>query len=122
MKLFNELTQKNFELYAIRHYKNNKCLDLNEFYEDLARFKYVLRLLRRYKDSGELNIRLILNHLIVIYNIFDISAANRMMFFKIDPDLYIVLKPFLIYLSFLPEDELVNVPVDMKIAKQLQQI
>lgn len=122
MKLFDELTQKNFELYAIRNYTNNKCIDLDEFYEDLARFKYVTRLLNRYKDSGELNIRLLLNHIIVIYNMFGITAANKMLFYKVDKEQYPIIKPILIYLNFLPETELTNVSIDINIVKELQAI
>lgn len=122
MRLFDELTSKNFELYAARHYKNHKCLCIEDFEDDISRFKYVLRLLRKYKDTGEINVRLVLNHIIVIYNVFEISAANRMMFFRIDDDLHIILKTFLIFLNYITDDQQKYTTVDLNIAKQLQEI
>ena len=120
MKLFSELNNENFELYAAKHYRNEACLDVQEFKEDVARFKYVLRLLRRYKESGIVQERLILNHLIVIYNVFDISAATRILFYKIEPDLWPTIKTFLIYLSYMPEDKYSQVTIDLTLAKKLQ--
>ena len=120
MKLFSELNNENFELYAAKHYRNEACLDVQEFKEDVARFKYVLRLLRRYKESGIVQERLILNHLIVIYNVFDISAATRILFYKIEPDLWPLIKTFLIYLSYMPEDKYSQVTIDLTLAKKLQ--
>ena len=121
MKLFNELDNDNFELYAAKHYRNLSCISTEEFYEDVARFKYVLRLLRRYRQSGIVQERLILNHIIVIYNVFEIFAANKMMFFKIDEDLWPSLKSFLIYLNYLPENnQYSGVTVDLNIARKLQ--
>ena len=122
MRLFDELTNKNFELYAARHYRNNQCLDIKDFYEDMNRFSYVLRLLRKYKDTSEINTRLVLNHIITIYNVYEIDAANKMMFFKIDDDLHSVLKTFLIFLNYLPEKQQENTKVDLQIAKELQEI
>ena len=121
MKLFNELDNDNFELYAAKHYRNLSCISTEEFYEDVARFKYVLRLLRRYRQSGIVQERLILNHIIVIYNVFEIFAANKMMFFKIDEDLWPSLKSFLIYLNYLPENnQYSGITVDLNIARKLQ--
>jgi hypothetical protein len=122
VRLFDELTSKNFELYAARHYRNNQCLDIKDFYEDMSRFSYVLRLLRKYKDTNEINTRLVLNHIITIYNLYDISAANKMMFFKIDDDLHSVVKTFLIFLNYLPESQQGNTKLDLQIAKELQEI
>ena len=121
MKLFNELDNDNFELYAAKHYRNLSCISTEEFYEDVARFKYVLRVLRRYRQSGIVQERLILNHIIVIYNVFEIFAANKMMFFKIDEDLWPSLKSFLIYLNYLPENnQYSGITVDLNIARKLQ--
>lgn len=121
MKLFSELNNDNFELYAAKHYRNLSCISTEEFYEDVARFKYVLRLLRRYRQSGIIQERLILNHIIVIYNVFEIFAANKMMFFRMDEDLWPSLKSFLIYLNYLPENNKYHgVTVDLHIAKKLQ--
>lgn len=122
MKLFDELTEENFELFAAKHYNNPQCVDIEEFHEDLARFKYLKRLLRKYIQSGELQERLVLNHLIIIYNVFGIEAANRMVFHRIEDELWPALKTFLIYLNYLPENEKVEIPIDMKIANILRKI
>ena len=122
MKLFDELTENNFALFAAKHYDNPQCLDIAEFEDDLARFKYVKRLLRRYQQSGDLQERLILNHLIIISNVFGITAANRMLFFKIEEELWPALKTFLVYLNYLPENEKVEIPLDQNIVKVLRSI
>jgi len=122
MKLFDELTEDNFTLFAAKHYNNPQCLDIAEFEDDLARFKYVKRLLRRYQQSGDLQERLILNHLIIIYNVFGIPAANRMCFYRIEEELWPALKTFLVYLNYLPENERVEIPLDQNIVSTLRKI
>jgi hypothetical protein len=122
MKLFDELTEDNFTIFAAKHYSNPQCLDIAEFEEDIARFKYVKRLLRRYNQSGDLQERLILNHLIIIYNVFGIEAANRMVFYKIEEELWPALKTFLIYLNYLPESQFVEIPLDPTIVDRLRKI
>lgn len=93
-----------------------------EFEEDLQRFKYLKRLFNRYEVNGELCERLILNHLIVLYNVFSIKAANHMMFYKIEKKNWPVLKTFLVYLNFLPEEQYIEVPLDQKIVETLRKI
>lgn len=122
MKLFGELNNDNFELYAAKHYRNSACLDVQEFYDDIARFKYVVRLLRKYRDSGKLQERLILNHIITIYNVFEIAAANRMIFYRVDINLWAALKTFLLYLNYLPENVYQNINIDLNIAKKLKDL
>ena len=122
MKLFDELNNDNFELYAAKHYRNSSCLDVQEFYDDIARFKYVVRLLRKYRDSGKLQERLILNHIITIYNVFEIAAANRMIFYRVDINLWPALKTFLLYLNYLPENVYQNINIDLNIAKKLKDL
>lgn len=122
MKLFDELNRDNFELYAARHYDNPSCIDAEDFYEDIARFKYIIRLLRKYRDSGILQERLILNHVICLYNVFETSAATRMMFYRIEPELWPQIKTFLIYLNYLPENKYRDIGIDVKIAKRLQDL
>tara|TARA_Y100000033_G_C2694641_1_gene85455 strand:+ start:213 stop:581 length:369 start_codon:yes stop_codon:yes gene_type:complete len=122
VKLFNELNNANFELYAAKYYNNPQCLSADEFYDDIARFKYVVRLLRRYRDTGKIQERLVLNHLISIYNVFKIPAANRMMFHKVDIDLWPALKTFLVYLNYLPLDLHKNINIDLRIAKKLKEL
>jgi|TARA_B110000977_G_C11040429_1_gene478659 hypothetical protein len=119
MKIFDELNSENFVLYASRHYQNSQCTGVEEFYEDLQRFKYLKRLFSRY-EIGDLQERLILNHLIVVYNVFGISHANRMIFYKIEKKHWPALKPFLVFLNYLREDEYVDVSLDVKIVDKLR--
>ena len=122
MKLFDDLNNKNFELYAAKYYDNPCCLSVEDFHEDLARFKYIVRLLRRYQETGISQERLILNHIISIYNVFDIEAATRMMFYRIDAELWSTLKTFLIYLNYLPTSQYKNITVDINIANKLKNL
>ena len=122
MKLFDELNRENFELFAAKHYDNPCCLTAEEFYEDLARFKYIIRLLRKYRDAGVLQERLILNHVICIYNVFKNEAATKMMFYRIESDLWPQIKTFLLYLNYLPENKYQDISIDIKIAKRLQDL
>lgn len=122
MKIFDKLTNKNFELFASHHYNNPECTEIEEFKDDLRRFKYLKRLLRRYEMTGDLQERLILNHIIVIYNVFGIKAANRMMWFKVEEEHFSALKTFLIFLHYLPEDYKVEVPLDEFVVQRLRNI
>ena len=122
MQLFDELNNENFLLYASKHYDNKQCTEVEEFYEDLNRFKYLKRLLRRYESTGELQERLILNHLIVLFNVFSITNAKKMVFFKTDVGSLSTLKTFLVYLNYLKEDEYVDIPLDAHIIKVLRNL
>lgn len=122
MKLFEKLTNSNFLLYASKHYNNRQCTSMEEFQDDMQRFKYLKRLFKRYSTSGDLQERLILNHIIVIYNVFGIEAATRMIFFKVEQQHYPALKTFLVYLNYLKEDEHVDVPLDPLIVEVLRGI
>ena len=122
MKLFDDLDNKNFELYAAKYYDNPCCLLVEDFHEDLARFKYIIRLLRRYRETGLIQERLVLNHIISIYNVFDIKAATRMMFYRIDDELWSALKTFLIYLNYLPTTQYKNITIDINIANKLKNL
>ncbi len=122
MKNFDKLTHRNFKLYAAKHYDNPECLDIEEFKQDLSRFKYLKRLLKRYELTGDLQIRLILNHIIVLYNVFGIEACNKMMWFKINDEHWNVIKPFLVYLHYLPEEEKVEIAMDPYIVDVLRKL
>ena len=122
MKIFDTLNKRNFELFAAQHYNNPECLDIEEFKEDLARFKYLKRLLRRYELAADLQIRLILNHIIVLYNVFGIESANRMLWYKIEPEHWTYIKPFLVFLNYLPIDEKVEIPLDPLIVDTLRKL
>lgn len=126
---FKKLDNDNYTLYAAKHYDNPTCRSVDEFNEDLTRLIYLKRLFRRYRRTGELRERLILNHLITFYNVFGTEAATRLLFFKIDNDLFDVLKTFLIYLEYLPNStknldgiDIVAIPLDKAIVDQLRKI
>ena len=122
MKVFDVLNSDNFEFYAAKHYKNPSCLDIKDFKDDLARFKYINRLLRKYETTGVLSERLILNHLIIVYNVFEIAAATRMVFYRVSPEHWSTVKTFLLYLNYLKPDQKREVSTDLYVAKKLQSI
>ena len=103
MNLFDDLNEKNYLHFAMKFYDNRQCTSIEEFNEDLNKIKYVKRLFNRFLETGELRTNLILNHLIVIYNVFENEAATRMLFFRVERKFYSILKPFLIFLNRLPE-------------------
>ena len=126
-----DLHDGNFLIYAAKHYDRPHILQ-QEFEDDLRRIKYVKRLLRKYRQSGECKERLILNHIIILSNVFGVEATVNMLFFKVDNDDYPVLKTFLLYLNYMPlhlkasfdkyyvrQEE---IPVDLKIADRLRNI
>ena len=122
MKVFDELNNRNFKLFAANHYNNPECVDVEEFKQDLNRFKYLKRLLKRYELTGDLQERLILNHLIVLYNVFGIGPCNKMMWFKINEEHCHYINPFLIYLNYLPEEEKIDVGLDPYIVEVLREL
>jgi len=96
------LTELNVELYAAKGYENPNCVSIDEFVEDFNRLRYIKRLVRRYAQNGELKERLILNHLVILYNTFDNTTCTRLIFYKLQKYLeYIV--PFLLLINRLPE-------------------
>jgi len=97
-----KLTEDNFLLYAMHHYDNPQCHNIQEFEKDIRIFLYLKKLITRYKQSEELRERLILNHIIVLYNVFG-DAATNMLFYKIDKQYWDVLVTFLVYLEKMPE-------------------
>ena len=99
---FNELNEDNFLLFAIKNYENPQAVTKEDFEKDLNYFKYIKRLLKRYRNTGELKSQLILNHFIVLYNIFG-EATTPMLFFKIERELWSVMKTFIVFLNKLPE-------------------
>ena len=99
---FEKLDESNFLLYAAKHYDNPQCFDTIEFYDDLSRFKYLKRLFNKYIETGEIKERLILNHIVIIYNVFGVIPGNRMLFLKLK-GYEKHLKPFLIFLNSCPE-------------------
>jgi hypothetical protein len=122
MLLFDELNEDNFVLFASRHYDNPQCMSVEEFHHDLNRFKYLKRLLRRYTQNDDLQERLILNHIVVLYNVFGIEPATRMMFYRMEREYQSAVKTFLIFLNYLRDDELVDIPLDQTIVERLRNL
>tara|TARA_B100000686_G_C16219620_1_gene679517 strand:+ start:21 stop:413 length:393 start_codon:yes stop_codon:yes gene_type:complete len=122
--IFTELTEDNFLLFAIKNYENPQAVTKDDFDKDLNHFKYIKRLLKRYKNTGELKTHLLLNHFIILYNIFG-EACTPMLFFKIEKELWSSMKTFVIFLNRFPQYPKSNfhdVPVDLECLKQLNQV
>jgi len=100
-----DLNEDNFLLFAIKHYDNPECSSMKDFEEDLTICVYIKRLLRKYKKTGLMKERLVLNHIITFYNLFGIDAATKILLYKIDSDLHSTLKPFLFFLNYISHDE-----------------
>ena len=122
MDIFEELNEENFTLFAIRHYDNPQCTSTEEFYEDIRRFRYLKRLLKRYYRTGELRERLILNHIIILSNVFGVSNAIRMLQYKIDDEYWPVLKTCLLYLDYVDDGWEVKIPLDEEAVKRMRKI
>ena len=100
---FDDLNDDTFLMYAMREYNNMQCTDIEEFYDDLKKIKYIKRLFNVYKNNDQLKERLILNHLIIFYNVFTVQAGTRILFYKIEKEFWSILKTFLIYLDRMPD-------------------
>jgi hypothetical protein len=127
MLLNKRLNEKNFLSFAMKMYDNPNCKGLEEFEEDLSRVKYVKRLLNKYKEKKVLKKRLLLNHIIIMSNVFGVVATNRILFYKIEPDLHYILKSVLHYLNFvpnvpIPEADLSKVPTEPSLIKSLEEL
>mgnify|MGYP004051861255 FL=1 len=109
-------------MYAIRNYNNPHCEGEKEFEDDLKRFKYIKRLLRKYYDTNILKERLLLNHIIVLNNVFGPDACSTLLIYKIQPEYWSALKSFLIYLNILRDDELKDIDKDEKVFKILRKL
>ena len=107
--IYHDLNEKNFLLFAMQHYDNPQCVEVEEFNDDLRRIKYIKRLFNQYDMDGVLKERLILNHIIVFFNVFQTRAATRILFFKIEEKFWPMLKTFLFYLRFMPEDKIESI-------------
>lgn len=124
--IVDKLTEDNFLLFAMHHY-DNSCPSMEEFEEDMKRFLYLKKLLTRYRINGDLRERLILNHIIILYNLFD-KAATRMLFYKIDEQNWNTLITFLVYLERMPDKVsefnlvLADIELDKEIIKVLRNL
>lgn len=120
--IFDELNEENFTLFAIRHYDNPQCTSTEEFYEDIRRFRYLKRLLKRYLKSGELRERLILNHLIVLSNLFGVDNTLKMLEFKLEKEFWPILKTCLLYLGYIDEKWKTEIPLDEEVTKRMREL
>jgi hypothetical protein len=127
---FDNLTSENIMMYAMKIYDKPNCI-MSEFKEDMKRFNYLKRLFRRYRKVGEIKERLVLNHLVVLYNVFGAEPLTRMLFFKMSKDDQSIVKTYLLFLSCMPDmvkgirgqDILSSdIPVDLKVAEVLREI
>ena len=100
--MIDDLNDDTFMIYAMKSYDSPKCI-MSEFEEDLKRIKYVKRLIKRYKTTGELKERLILNHIIILSNVFGTRNAVRMLFYRVDEEDHPILKTFLLFLDYMPD-------------------
>ena len=122
MVVFDKLTNENVMLYAAKHYSNPTFSDIEEFYEDLKRFKYIKRLVNKYIETGDLSERLILNHIITVFNVFGIEAALNICELKFNHPQLQVIKPFLVYLRYIKHDQLIGIVQDQKVIEVLRKI
>jgi hypothetical protein len=121
---FDELNENNYLLFAIKFYNNPQSVTMEDFQSDLKRIRYVKRLLKKYKNGGELKTHLILNHLIILFNVFD-DAAVPLLFYNLEEDLWPFIKSFLLFLNRLPEyprSQIHDIVEDFKCLSQLQLI
>lgn len=130
--MITELTEENFVMYAMKHYDNPSCRGMVEFEDDLKKFRYLKRLFRKYTAGKGLKERLIVNHIVVLYNLFGPEAATRMLFFKVEEKYWSQLKTFLVYLSIMPVGFEISkkgtvvqgfeIPLDEKVSNALKEI
>jgi transcriptional regulator of aromatic amino acid metabolism len=119
---FSTLTPENITMFAMKHYDNTSCVDEQEFLDDMKRFKYLKRLFRKYDTSKDLKMRLIINHIIVLANVFGVDAATSLLFFKIEREHWPILKAFLVFLHYMPENDLVDIAINHEVMGKLGQI
>lgn len=127
---FDDLTSENILLYAVKAYDKPNCI-MSEFMEDMKRFNYLKRLFRRYRKQGDLKERLVINHLVVLYNVFGVEVATRLLFYKMNNEDYGTLKTFLLFLNYMPNTvhgikgnniQSSDISVDLVIAEKLREI
>ena len=123
------LDENNYVQYAMQNYDNPQCRNVEEFQKDLEETpKYIKRLLNRYHNGGELRERLIINHLIMFYNVFGVEASTHLLFYKLDEDIYSYLKTFLVYLNYYNRKQRIHnvdierIPLDPKIVRRLREL
>jgi len=120
--MYEKITNENVIMFAIKHYDNPQCEGEKEFYDDMKRFKYIKRLLRKHKDTNVLKERLLLNHIIVLHNLFGSEACVTLLLFKIQREYWGTLKSFLLFLNIIRKDELQQINHDVKVLEKLREL
>ena len=120
--MYENITQNNFMMFAIKHYDNPQCEGEKEFHDDMKRFKYIKRLLKRYHNTGDLKERLLLNHIIILRNLFGNEACVTLLLFKTQAEYLPALKAFLKFLNMITDKELNSLPVDDTVEDVLRKI
>ena len=121
---FDELNEDNYLLFAIKFYDNPQAVTMEDFESDLKRIRYIKRLLKKYKNTGEIKTHLVLNHLIILFNVFN-DAAIPLLFYNLDEELWSSLKSFLLFLNRFPEypkTQMHDIKEDKECLKKLQTI
>ena len=120
--MFEEITKQNWLLYAMQNYDNPTLEKQQEFDDDIKRFKYLKRLFRKYRATGELKTRLILNHIIVLNNVFGNEASATLLLYKVEQEYWAILKTFLVFLKTIKEEELPGVKISKNLLNNLEKI
>ena len=120
--MYEKITSDNVMMFAIKCYDNPQCEGEKEFYDDMKKFKYIKRLLRKYNDNGILKERLLLNHIIVLNNLFGPEACVTLLLFKIQKEYWSTLKSFLLFLNMIREDELGDINEDKEVLSILRKL
>ena len=120
--MYEIITNDNVMMYAIKHYDNPQCEGEKEFHDDMKRFKYIKRLLRKYKETGVLKERLLLNHIIILKNLFGPEACVTLLLFKIQREHWETLKSFLLFLNILRQDEISEVEENTEVLEILRKL
>ena len=121
---FTELTEDNYVLFAIKYYDNPSAVTKEDFLDDLRRFKYIERLINKYLKNGEVKLHLLLNHIIIVYNVFN-EAATPLLFYKMDKEYWSIIKSIMIFLERYPQvetDTLKRIPINEQIIKELKSL
>ena len=121
---FDELNESNYMLFAIKFYDNPQAVTKDDFESDLKRIRYIKRLLKRYKNTGELKIHLILNHITILFNVFN-DAAVPLLFYNLEEDLWPSIKSFLVFLDRIPEypkTKINEIEADQECLSKLQSV
>ena len=120
--MYENITSDNVMMFAIKHYDNPQCEGEKEFHDDMKRFKYIKRLLRKHKDHSILKERLLLNHIIILNNLFGPEACVTLLLFKIQREYWETLKSFLLFLNILRSDELSHIVEDKSVLEVLEKL